>query len=285
MGSGAVHVDELLGKLSEELDRESKARELAEQITDSLQSEQARIREEKRDLARQVQEIRDRARREAGALLRDIERRGKKLLKGVRHEGENARPRLREAVREMEEEVVRRVPPPPRRRGGGPVGMGDRVQIISLGASGTVSGVVNGSGEAEVLAGEIRMRVRLDDLAVIKQGEGRREKGEGPKSAAGKRSKREPAITAVSYQGSTDVPSEVNLLGNTVEEALETVDRLLDRSMMGSAVSVRIVHGKGTGALRRALSEALKGDPRVSSFGPAPHDQGGAGVTVVELKE
>ena len=113
----------------------AKARELAEQITDSLQSEQARIREEKRGLARQVQEIRDRARREAGALLRDTERRGKKLLKGVRHEGESARPRLREAVREMEEEVVRRVPPPPRRRGGGPVGMGDRVQIISLGAN------------------------------------------------------------------------------------------------------------------------------------------------------
>ncbi len=275
MGSGAVHVDELLGRLSEELDRESKARELAEQITDSLRNEQARIQEEKKGLARQVQEIRDRARREARALIRDIEKQGKKLLRKVRQEGESAQPRFRETVREMEKEVVLRVPPPPPMRGGGPVAMGDRVQILSLGARGTVTGIVNGSGEAEVLAGEIRMRVRRDDLAVIDQGS--REEGEGRR--------KKPVVTPVSYQGSTDVPSEINLLGNTVEEALETVDRLLDRSVMGPLTSVRIVHGKGTGALRRALSEALKDDPRVSSFGPASHDQGGAGVTVVELKE
>ncbi|MDF1535894.1 MAG: endonuclease MutS2 [bacterium] len=281
MGSGAVHVDVLLGQLAGELDRESRARELAEQISGSLRDEQMRIQEERRALAAQVQEIRDKTRWEARALIRDIEGRGKKLLKGVRDTGESARPGLREAVREMEEDVMRRVPLPPPRRGGGPVAEGDQVEIVSLGARGTVTGIVNGSGEAEVLAGDIRMRVRLNDLVAITQG--KRGKGEGGREK-GEREKVEPVVTPASYHGSTEVPSEINLLGKTVDEALESVDRLLDLLSMDPDRSIRIVHGKGTGALKRAISDALKKDPRVSSFGPAPLNQGGAGVTVVELK-
>ena len=276
MGSGAVHVDELLGRLTEELDRESKAREVAEQITDALRDEQARIREERKVLADQVQEVRDKTRREARGLIREIERKAKTLLKGVREEGERARPVVQKAMKELEEEVVRTVPPPRPRKGTGPVVEGDHVRILSLGATGTVTAIVNGSGEAEVLAGDIRMKVRLDDLGVLEQRAGRRQEGKG---------QREPVVTPVSYHGQTEVPSEINLLGKTVDEALESVDRLLDLLVMDSDRSLRIVHGKGTGALKRAISNALKKDPRVSSFGPAPHNQGGAGVTVVELKD
>ncbi|MCJ7499897.1 Smr/MutS family protein, partial [bacterium] len=63
------------------------------------------------------------------------------------------------------------------------------------------------------------------------------------------------------------------------------LDKALDNSLLGSDRFLRIVHGKGTGALKRAINSALKGDPRVSNFGPAPLDQGGAGATIVELKE
>jgi DNA mismatch repair protein MutS2 len=283
MGSGAVHVDELLGRLTEELDRESQAREVAEKITDALSDKQARLQEERRVLADQVQEVRDKTRREARSLLREIERKGKAILKGVRDEGERARPVMHETVKEMEEEIVRRVPPPRPRRGTGPVAEGELVQILSLGATGTVTGIDNGSREAEVLAGDIRMKVRLEDLVVVDQGGGRREKGKN--RGKGNAGRREPVVTPVSYSGTTEVPSEINLLGKTVDEALETVDRFLDLSVMESGRSIRIVHGKGTGALKRAIGAALKKDSRVSSFGPAPHNQGGAGVTVVELKE
>ena len=90
---------------------------------------------------------------------------------------------------------------------------------------------------------------------------------------------------SVSYEGSGEVPSEVNLIGTTVDDALQSLDRFLDQSLLGPGRSLRVVHGKGTGALKRAISKALEGDPRVSSFGPAPLDQGGAGVTIVELKD
>jgi DNA mismatch repair protein MutS2 len=89
----------------------------------------------------------------------------------------------------------------------------------------------------------------------------------------------------ISYEGSSDSPSEINLVGTKVDDALQSLDKALDRSLLGPGRVLRVVHGKGTGALKNAVSGALKGDPRVLAFGPAPLNEGGAGVTIVELKE
>jgi len=94
-----------------------------------------------------------------------------------------------------------------------------------------------------------------------------------------------PGARSVSYEVSGEAPSEINLIGTSVDDALQSLDRVLDLSLLKSGRSLRIVHGKGTGALKRAIANALEGDPRVSAFGPAPLNQGGAGVTIVELKE
>jgi DNA mismatch repair protein MutS2 len=89
----------------------------------------------------------------------------------------------------------------------------------------------------------------------------------------------------VAYEGEADVPLEINLLGCSVEEALQSVDTVLDRSLLGSTRELRIVHGKGTGALRQAIMSALRDDQRVRRYQSAPLNEGGAGVTVVELKD
>jgi len=88
----------------------------------------------------------------------------------------------------------------------------------------------------------------------------------------------------VGYEGEGGLPVELNLLGFTVEDALESVDKVLDRSLMEPGYQLRIVHGKGSGALRKAITASLRDDPRVLKFGVAPREAGGAGVTVVELK-
>jgi DNA mismatch repair protein MutS2 len=79
--------------------------------------------------------------------------------------------------------------------------------------------------------------------------------------------------------------SEINVIGCTVDEALTRTERLLDETLMNDLRSVRVVHGHGTGQLRRAISGFLKEHPLVAGFHPAPPEQGGGGVTVVELKE
>jgi DNA mismatch repair protein MutS2 len=79
--------------------------------------------------------------------------------------------------------------------------------------------------------------------------------------------------------------SELNLIGCHVDEALARAEKFLDEALVGEARSVRVIHGYGTGQLRRALAEFLRTHPLVASFAAAPGEQGGGGVTVVELKE
>ena len=79
--------------------------------------------------------------------------------------------------------------------------------------------------------------------------------------------------------------TEINVIGNRVEEAIDRVERFLDDASSSDLRSLRIVHGFGTGQLRRAIAEYLRKHPLVAHFGTAPDNQGGGGATVVELKE
>jgi DNA mismatch repair protein MutS2 len=78
--------------------------------------------------------------------------------------------------------------------------------------------------------------------------------------------------------------SELNVIGQTTDQAVDAVDKFLDEASLASLGHVRIVHGHGTGALRRAISELLKDHPHVARFKGAPQDQGGSGATIVELR-
>jgi DNA mismatch repair protein MutS2 len=270
MGSGAVQVDDLLGRLTEEVDRESLARVKAESIAQELEAERRELDAAKDALARKALEIRDSARREARALVRDIDRRGKDVLARIKKAGDQAKPLLKNGIREAESEIEKRFPPLPPRKGHGPIIQGKEVDVLSLGVRGSVTELLAGGREAEVLSGGIRMRVPVDDLAPA----GFENKVSGPVKTGN-----------ISYEGSSDSPSEINLVGTRVDDALQSLDKALDRSMLGPGRVLRVVHGKGTGVLKKAVSGALKADPRVLAFGPAPLNEGGAGVTIVELKE
>ncbi|UCG39548.1 MAG: Smr/MutS family protein, partial [bacterium] len=272
MGSGTVRVDELLARLTGELDRESEARQRAEFAAEALEKERERQRSEEEESRKRIREAVEKTRQEARGLLRDIERRGREILRDLKgRDTEGARVALRQSLDDIRKEVSRRMPPPPAGKGGGPVQAGDTVRILPLGVVGTVETVASGGSEAEVVSGGIRMKVPVSDLGAVGPGESPAAPG--------------PPGAGVAYEKGSDVQREINLLGSTVEEALASVDRLLDRSLLESGLSLRIVHGKGTGALKKAISEALRRDPRVAAFGPAPLEQGGAGVTIVQLKE
>ena len=78
--------------------------------------------------------------------------------------------------------------------------------------------------------------------------------------------------------------AELNLIGKKTDEAVELADKFLDEAFLNGLSEVRIIHGHGTGALRRAISELLTGHPHVARFAPAPQEQGGNGATVVVLE-
>jgi len=107
------------------------------------------------------------------------------------------------------------------------------------------------------------------------------------KREGGRFSKLRPTSNAaLQFSLSDDIPrSELNVIGQSADEAVDAVDKFLDAASLGSLSQLRIVHGHGTGALRRAIAELLKDHPHVARFAAAPQDQGGSGATVVELRQ
>ena len=123
----------------------------------------------------------------------------------------------------------------------------------------------------------MRMRQKAEDLQVVSVGKkkGKKSLEKLQKAAAG-------SNIDIELKG---IQSELNLIGQTTMDAETEVDQFLDDSYVSSLKTVRIIHGFGTGALKKSVHQSLKGHPHVSSFGFAPQNEGGQGATIVELKQ
>jgi DNA mismatch repair protein MutS2 len=133
-----------------------------------------------------------------------------------------------------------------------------------------------GADRIEVEAGFMKLQVSIDDVIEVLP-----ESGAGS-GAAGK------LPQGVSYKPAPElapVHQEINVIGQRAEQARDAVDEFLDRAVMATASRVRIVHGHGMGVLKKVISELLGSHPHVAKFYQAPQQEGGAGATIVELKE
>jgi DNA mismatch repair protein MutS2 len=90
---------------------------------------------------------------------------------------------------------------------------------------------------------------------------------------------------SVSLKEDTNMPMEINVIGQTVDQATGEVEKFLDRAFLAGLTRVRIVHGSGMGILRKALRQFLKDHPHVATVAEPPQNEGGAGATVVELRD
>ena len=151
--------------------------------------------------------------------------------------------------------------------------LGDGVRVLSMNLKGTVSSMPDSKGFLFVQMGIIRSRIHISDLELID----------------------EPVITTpglsktgsgkIRMSKSASISTEINLLGKTVDEAIAELDKYLDDAYIAHVKSVRIVHGKGTGALRKGVHNYLKRQKHVASFRLGEFGEGDAGVTIVEFKK
>ncbi len=153
--------------------------------------------------------------------------------------------------------------------------IGMSVKIVSMGLKGTVSTLPDHKGNLFVTCGIIRTQTNIRDLVQISDGDtaSMYETRKGPKNTKG-----------IAYSKSLNVSGEINLLGKTVDEAIAELDKYLDDAYLAHMPSVRIVHGKGTGALRNGIHSHLKGLRIVDSFRLGEFGEGDAGVTIVTFK-
>lgn len=152
-----------------------------------------------------------------------------------------------------------------------PPAPGARVVVEGMGLRGTVESLRG--KRAVILAGGKRMTVPLDECRV-----------EDSAGGAGRPGARLPKGVRLERRPSEEAPAEIRLLGLTVDEALSRVDKYLDDACLASLPAVRLIHGVGSGRLKRAIAEFLARHPQVETFTSAPSEQGGAGVTIVSLR-
>jgi DNA mismatch repair protein MutS2 len=170
--------------------------------------------------------------------------------------------------------------------------VGDRVRLRALGSIGIIDRIKG--DEAELRVGTLHMRENLANLELIEvtvaaRNEVSTSRGSGKAKASLEDLQKSRATTELHlHSRAADEKlksrSELNLIGKTTDEAVDSVDKFLDQAFLNGQSELRLIHGHGTGALRKAIAELLADHPHVARFAPAPQDQGGSGATIVELR-
>ena len=199
-----------------------------------------------------------------------------------RPELERARKRLVETAQRVEETAGAAAPPA---AASGAAAAGDRVEVAHLGLRGQVLAIDGGT--ATVQAGAVTVKVPLQALTVVARGDVA--SGEGvmysrPRMGMGSGA-RAGARGAVAVPGKSGVPGELHLIGRTTDEARDLLEKYLDDAFLAGLTTVRIIHGKGTGALRRAVEDLLDGHPLIAEHRPGAASEGGGGATVAILTQ
>ncbi|MCR1840837.1 endonuclease MutS2 [Murimonas intestini] len=188
-------------------------------------------------------------------------------------EMELERSRLREKMSNVEKKLAdKKAPAPKKELKPRELKIGDSVKVLSLNLKGTVSTLPNAKGDLFVQMGILRSQVNIKDLELLDE-----PSVTGPglsKTGTGK----------IKMSKSSYVGTEINLLGKTTDEAIAELDKYLDDAYLAHIPQVRVVHGKGTGALRKAVHAYLRRAKNVANYRLGEFGEGDAGVTIVEFK-
>ena len=252
----------------------SRYKEEIRSLRNALQKKQDRLDEQKEKILRD-------AREQAGAILQEAKDYADETMKNFHKFGkanisvkemEAERARLREKIKNTETSTSAKPAKPRKKVKPAALHIGDRVRVLSLNLEGTVSTLPNAKGDLFVQMGILRSQVNINDLEYL---------GEAEHPVSGKGSS---GSGNIKMSKSASVSTEINLIGMTVDEAMGHLDKYLDDAYLAHVPSVRIVHGKGTGALRSAVHQHLKRCKYIKSYRLGTFGEGEAGVTIAEFK-
>lgn len=248
-------------------------KEEIQKLKDRLASKNEHIEQRKQDILRnareEAREILEDAKAFADESIRKYNNWEKKPQTANNKDMEKARGELRDKLKSVNSKLEYKTSNRKSKAKAGDFHLGDSVHVISLNLDGTVRSLPNQKGELTVQMGILQSTVKISDVEIIKEE---------------KQSKQQKtAQYRASVNKAKNIKPEINLLGMTVDEAIMELDKYLDDACLSHLNQVRIVHGKGTGALRKGVHEYLKRQKYVKSFRLGEFGEGDAGVTIVEL--
>ena len=242
-----------------------------EQLKKQTLEKQKQLEERKERMIREANEEARKILQEAKDYADETIRKFNKGMSGK--DMENTRGLLREKITAANEKLSYKAQKPSQKQNKPEdFHLGDAVKVLSLGLNGTITSLPNARGDLYVQMGILRSQVNIKDIEKIDE-----EVITGPniqRTSSGK----------IRMSKTSTISPEINLIGKTVDEALSTMDKYLDDAYLAHLNQVRVVHGKGTGALRQAVHKHLKKLKIVKSFRLGEFGEGDAGVTIVEFK-
>ena len=246
-----------------------------EKLKHSLDAKQEKLTEQKERIIKEANE-------KANAILREAKEVADETMKQFRKFGkenisaadmERERERLRKKMAKTQSDMTLEKKKPKKQHKPSDFRLGESVKVLSMNLTGTVSSLPDAKGNLFVQMGILRSQVNISDLEIIEE----------PMTITAKQMRR-TSTGKVKMSKSLAVSPEINLLGKTVDEAIAELDKYLDDAYIAHVSPVRIVHGKGTGALRSGIHSYLKRQKHVKSYRLGAFGEGDAGVTIVEFK-
>lgn len=246
-----------------------------ERLKEETQKKQEKIEEQREKILREANEkahaILADAKETADETMRNFHKFGKANISAA--EMEKERERLRKKMEKTRTSMTQETKKPKKQHKPEDFKLGESVKVLSMNLTGTVTSLPDSKGNVTVQMGILRSQVAITDLEIIDE-----EPSYLQKTA------RQTSKGKMKMGKSLTVSPEINLLGKTVDEAIAELDKYLDDASLAHLSSVRIVHGKGTGALRAGIHKYLKRQKHVKSFRLGAFGEGDAGVTIAELK-
>lgn len=276
-----VRFEDVLTKLDQQRQEMEKDRAEARRLKLEMEQSAGKAREYRKRLEEERSKVVEKAQAEARAIiqeardasdlalseLKELKKRQDLDWQQVNDGRAEARRLLNEAERSIGGAAQEPEAPPPTR----PARAGDTVELVSMGTRASVLSV-NKDGTLQLQAGILKITAKQDEVRVV-EGETQSQK-----------EARRIVQRAQHTLRAAAAPSEIDLRGMMTDEAIAVLDRFLDTAMMGKLESVTIIHGKGTGAVRKAVREHLKRSRYIKSFRPGRYGEGEDGVTVAELR-
>ena len=290
------NMEDILADLEAKRIQIQREQEKITSLRESIAKEQKEIRNKEKLLEDRREKILEKANEEARDILADAKKKADKAISELRKTGrggdmaamERTRSSLREQVSKKNEKLSRGQEE--QKKGNlkaSDLHVGDKVRVISMGLTGIVTALPDSSGKVSVRCGIMNSKAPVSDLALIEEdafgnpvsGKSRSSMKRAFENAGGAGNKQRD----LDFSRNQSISTELNLLGMTTDEALNALDKYLDDARMSHLSSVRIVHGKGTGALRKAVHNYLRRQKWVKSYRLGDFGEGDAGVTIVQL--
>ena len=251
-----------LGRIDEEYRKE------AQRLKNEAQKQRSKLESQKEKIIRaaneKARELISNAKDEADAIIKEMRKMQKEGIEGQSLEEKRAK--LKEKMAKVEKSLVTKSTHKVPKK----LVKGDRVKIHSLNQSGIVTSPPNKNGDVTVKAGIMNINVNIKDLSLDESEE---VASVSPKKFA----------NTIARAKKANISQEIDLRGYMALEAIDKLDKYLDDAYISGISPVTIIHGKGTGALRSAIHEYLRTNPRVKKFRIGQYGEGESGVTIVEL--